>query len=93
MERLLLNLLSLFVEEHLIDQQTEFRPGKSKTVKLLNQTQYIEDRFHEKKITGAVFADLTAAYDTVNHRRLLTRILKMTKDPLLTKFLGVMLRN
>ena len=44
---------------------------------------------HQKK----VFVDFTAAYDTVNHRRLLTKILKMTKDPLLTKLLGVMLAN
>ena len=44
-------------------------------------------------MTGAVFVDLTAAYDTVNHRRLFTKILKMTKNPLLTKFLGVMLTN
>ena len=93
MERLLLNRLSLFVEEHPIDQQAGFRPGKSTAGQLLNLTQYIEDGFQEKKITGAVFVDLTAANDAVNHRRLLTKILKMTKDHLLTKFLGVMLRN
>ena len=93
MERLLLNRLSLFVEEHLIDQQDGFRLGKSTTGQLLILTQYIEDGLQEKKITGAVFVDLTAAYDTVNHRRLPTKILKMTKDPLLTKLLGIMLRN
>ena len=93
MERLLLNRISPFVEEHLIDQQAGFRPGKSTTGQLFNLTQYIEDGFQEKKITGAVFVDLTAAYDTVNHRRLLTKILRMTKDPLLTNFLGVMLTN
>jgi len=43
----------------------------------------------ENKITGAVFVYLTAAYDTVNHRRLLTKVLDMAKDPLLTKFLGI----
>ena len=32
-----------------------------------------------KKINGAVFVDLTAAYDPINHRRLLTKILQMTK--------------
>ena len=93
MGQLLLNRLSPFVEEHLIDQQAGFRLGKSTTGQLLNLTQYIDNGFQEKKITGAVFVDLTAAYDTVNHRRLLTKTLKMTKDVLLTKFLGVMLRN
>ena len=58
------------IEEHLIDQQAGFRPGKSTTGQLLNLTQYIEDGFQKKKITGAVFVDLIAAYDAVNHRRL-----------------------
>ena len=46
-----------------------------------------------KKISGAVFVDLTAAYNRVNHRHLLTKILRMKNDPLLNKFVGVMLRN
>ena len=85
MERLLLNRLSPFVEEHLIEHQAGFRSGKSTTAQLLNLTQQIENGFPKKKITGAVFVDLTAAYDTANQRRLLTKVLDMTKDPLLTK--------
>ena len=46
-----------------------------------------------KNITGAVFVDLTAAYDTVNHRQLLTKILELTEDPQLTEFLSIMLTN
>ena len=42
---------------------------------------------------AAVFVDLTAAYDTINHRRLHKKILQMTKDSLLTKFFGALLRN
>ena len=49
MERLLLNRLSPFVEEHLIDQQAGFRRGKSTTGQLLNLTQFIKDGFQEKK--------------------------------------------
>ena len=92
MERLLLNRLSPFVEEHLIEHQAGFRPGNSTTAQILNLTQHIEDRF-QKKITEAIFVDLTTAYDTVNHRRLLTKALDMTKYPLLTRFLGVLLKN
>ena len=92
MERLLLNHLSPFVEEHLIEHQAGFRPGKSATAQLLNLTQYIEDGFR-KKITRGVFVDLTAPYDTVNYRRLLKKVLHVTKDPLLTKFLGVLLKK
>jgi len=60
---------------------------------LLNITQHIENGFQKNKITGAVFVDLTAAYDTVNHCQLLTKVLDMTKDPLLTKILEILLKN
>ena len=86
-KRLLLNRLSPYVEEHLIEHQAEFRPGKSTTAQLLKLTQHIKDGFQKNKITGAVFVDLTAAYDTVNHH-LLTKVLDSTKDPLLTNFFG-----
>ena len=45
------------------------------------------------KINGGVALDLTAAYDTVNHCRLLTKILQITKDFLLIKFLSATLKN
>ena len=71
-ERLLLNRVAPFVDEHLIPEQAGFRPGKSCTGQLLNLTQFIEDGYEEGLITGAAFVDLSAAYDTVNHR-ILTR--------------------
>ena len=64
MKRLLLNRHSPFVEEHPSKHQAGFRPGKSTTAQLLNLTQHIEDGFQKKKTTGAVFVDLTTAYDT-----------------------------
>ena len=71
-ERLILNGVVIFVDEHLIPQQAGFRPGKSGTSQLLNLTQFIEDGYEEGLITGAACVDLSAAYDTVNHR-ILTR--------------------
>ena len=48
----------------------------------------------KKKVTRAVFVDLTGTYDRVNHHRLLTKILKMTKEPSAYQvFWGVMLTN
>ena len=41
-------------------------------------------------ITGAVFVDLYAAYDTVNHRRLLSKVLEMTGDVQLTDLIRTM---
>ena len=56
-------------------------------------TQHIEDGYQKKQITEAVFVDLTSAYDTVSHRLLLQKVLKMTDDLHLVQFLGEMLRN
>ncbi|KAK9702123.1 hypothetical protein QE152_g30136, partial [Popillia japonica] len=40
--------------------------------------QHLEDGFERRKITGVSFIDLTAAYDTVNHRRLLRKLYETT---------------
>ena len=52
------------------DNQKAIRvsPGKSCNSQLLNLTQHIEDGYQRGMITGAAFIDLSAAYDTVNHR-------------------------
>ena len=43
-------------------------------------TQSIENAFEAKKKTGAVFIDLTAAYDTVWHRGLTCKLLRLLPD-------------
>ena len=59
----------------------------------MNLAQYIEDGFEEEKVTGVVFVDLSAAYDTVNHRCLLRKILELTRDIHLTELIECMLQN
>ena len=44
-------------------------------------------------ITGAVFVELSAAYDTVDHRRPLSKVLKMTGDVHLTDLIRTMLES
>ncbi|KAJ3607639.1 hypothetical protein NHX12_024690 [Muraenolepis orangiensis] len=56
--------IGTFVDEHLIPEQAGFRPGKSTTSQVLNLTQYIEDGYEEGMVTGVVFVDLSAAYDS-----------------------------
>ena len=43
-------------------------------------TQNIENSFEAKKKAGAVFVDLTAAYDTVWHRGLACKLLRLLPD-------------
>ena len=53
-ERLLLNRIGPVVDNLLISEQADFRPGKSTKSQVLNLTQYIKDGFEEGKVTGVV---------------------------------------
>ena len=92
-ERMVLARISTAVEEQLTPDQAGFRPGRSTCDQLLNLTQYIEDGYEDKRITGAVFVDLTAAYDTVNHRILLQKVAKVTKNATAVKIVQSLLTN
>ena len=73
-ETLLLRRLTPVMEPKIILQQAGFREEESTTGQLLNLTQHVEDGFEKRLVTGAVFVDLSAAYDTANHRILMTKI-------------------
>ena len=92
-ERLILNRIAEHVDAKLIPEQAGFRPGKSCTSQLLNLTEHIEDGYEKRLIIGAIFVDLSAAYDTVNHRCLLSKVLEMTGDVQLTDLIHTMLEN
>ena len=67
--------------------------GKSCTGQLLNLTQYIEDGYQRKLITGVAFVDLSAAYDTVQHRLLMKKLFDMTGDANLCNIIRSLLSN
>ena len=77
-------------DAQLIPEQAGFRPGKSCTSQLLNLTEHIKDGHEKRLITDAVFVDLSASYGTVNHRRLLSKVLQMTGDVHLTDLIRTM---
>ena len=68
------------IDAKLTKDQAGFRPGRSCTGQLLNLTQHIEDGFECRLITGAAFVDLSATYDTVQHRVIIKKLLNMTGD-------------
>ena len=56
-------------------------------------TQNIEDSFENKKKAGAVFIDLTAAYDTVWHRGLTCKLLRLLPDKHMVRIIMKLVRN
>ena len=53
----------------------------------LNLTQHIEDDYQRGMIIGTAFVDLSASYDTVNHRLLIQKIYNITQGSLLCRVL------
>ena len=92
-ERLIMTRISPTVDEQLSPDQAGFRPGRSCCGQVLNLTQHIEDGFEKKLKTGAVFVDLTAAYDTVNHRGLLLKLAQTVKNNTVVRIIQSVLNN
>ena len=66
---------------------------KACTSQLLNLTQHIEDGYQRGMITGAAFVDLSAAYNTMNHRILIQKLYNTTHDSQLCRVFQNMLYN
>ena len=92
-EIMILNRITLTIQQHLIKEQAGFRPGKSCTSQLLNLTQHIEDGYQESMITGSAFVDMSAAYDTVNHRISIQKLFNITQDSTLCRVFQNLLSN
>jgi hypothetical protein len=60
--------------------QAGFRKDRSTGEQVLALTTHIENVFEKKPKTGAVFLDLTAAYDTVWHKGLLLKLTKALRN-------------
>ena len=76
-----------------LPEKAGFCPGKSCTAHVFNLTQYIEDGFETGEITGVVLVDLSAAYYTVKHQRLLEKVSNMTRDYRLMCTIRTLLEN
>ena len=92
-ERMILNRIAPVVEQRLITEQVGFRTGKSCISQLLNLAQHIEDGYQRGMITGAAFVDLSATYDTVNHRILIQKLYNITQDSPLCRVIQNMLSS
>ena len=79
-ERLIHACVELIVNPLLPREQAGLRWGRSTLDQTVLLTQNIKDSFEAKKKAGAVFVNLTAAYDTVWHRGLTCKLLRLLPD-------------
>ena len=80
LERLIYNRVEPIIDPLLPKEQARFRHGKSTVDQIVLLTQNIEESFEAKKKAGAVFVNLTAAHNTVWHRGLTCKLLRLLLD-------------
>ena len=93
LERLIYARVEPLIDPLLPKEQAGFRRGKSTVDQVVLLTQNIEDSFEAKKKAGAVFINLTAAYDTVWHRGLTCKLLRLLPDKHMVKMIMELFRN
>ena len=93
LERLIYARVKSLIDPLLPKKQAGFRRGKSTVDQVVLLTQNIEDSFEAKKKAGAVFVNLTATYDTVWHRGLTCKLLRLLSDKLMIRMIMELVRN
>ena len=73
---MILSRIDLSVDPSLPKEQAGFRRGRSTADQVVRLTQNIEEAYNNKNVCGAVFLDLTPAYDTVWHKGLHLKLSK-----------------
>ena len=91
--RLIYARIKPLIDPLLPKEQAGFRRGKSTVDQVVLLTQNIKDSCEAKKKAGAVFMDLTAAYDTVWHRGLTCKLLRQIPDKHMVKMIMGLVRN
>ena len=87
LERILLTRIEPIVDKLSPKEQGGFRKGCSTVDQVAKLTKTIEDAFDKKVVTGSVFIDLTAAYDTVWHQGLRVKLQRMLTSNHLINFI------
>ena len=82
--------ISPVVDQAIPMEQAGFRPKRDTTEQIVGLTSYIEAGFKEGNKVGAVFVDLSAAYDSVWRDGLLLKLARIIKCKTMLKLLSNM---
>ena len=93
LERLIYARIEPLVDPLLPKEQAGFRCGKSTVDQGVLLSHNIEDFFEAKKKVDAVFINLTPSYDTVSHRGLTCKLLRLLPDKHMVKMIIELVRN
>ena len=93
LERLIYARVEPLIDPLLPKEQAGFRRGKSTLDQVVLLTKNIEDSFETKKKADALFVNLTAAYDTVWHRGLTCKLLRLLPDKHMVKMIMELVRH
>ena len=93
LERLIYACVEPLIDPLLPKEQAGFRRRKSTVDQVVLLTQNIEDSLEAKKKGSAVFIDLTTAYDTIWHRGLTCKLLRLLPDKHMVKMIMELIRN
>ena len=92
-ERMIHGGIKPISDPQLPHEQAGFRKGQPTVDQVTLLTQDIEDCFEAKETAGTVLFDLTAAYDTVWHRGLTLKLLRMLPDRHMVHFIVELISN
>lgn len=93
LERLIYNRISPLIFKIIPIEQAGFRPQRSCEDQVLALTTHIETGFEKRLKSGAVFIDLTAAYDMVWREGIVYKFFKLTKCSQMSRLINNMLSN
>ena len=93
MERIILSRISDIVELLLPHNQAGFRKNRSTTDQIVRLVHDIESSFPRKEKYDIILVDLSAVYDTVWHRGLYLKLLKIIPDVELVRFMMLLIQD
>ncbi len=73
MEKIVCRRLLGFLNQHSLLSQWQFRPQHSTTHPMVHFMNYVSDCLNNKKFSLAIFCDLRKAFDTCDHKILLSK--------------------